>query len=187
MVPRMATNLPDVHTRLSALVRSDKRTGPEWALLLGLGIQSFHDRLKGRTRWTLCDAVTIAATLGTTVDALVGDEDLELGYDLEPDAAGIEKAANGPAAKAALDSAAGKAASAMKSLAGALKSASFFQFRKTVKAIPAEMVDGEMTAFVGSDSPGWHLQEFGTAHEKPKAIIRRGMKQSGIRFEEGSG
>lgn len=108
------------------------------------------------------------------------------GWRFEPDAAGIEAAAHGPAVKPALDAAASKAAGAMKNLAGRLRSPSFFSFRSSVKAIPAEMIDGEMTAFAGSDSPGWHLQEFGTAHAKPTAIIRRGMKQSGIRFEEGN-
>lgn len=108
------------------------------------------------------------------------------GWRFDPDPAGIKEVAHGPAVKPALDAAASKAAGAMKNLAGRLRSASFFQFRSSVKAIPAEMVDGEMTAYAGSDSPGWHLQEYGTARAKPTAIIRRGMKQSGIRFEEGT-
>lgn len=89
----MRTASPDVHGRISALIRADARTGSEWALLLGLGRQALHDRLKGRTRWTLCDAVTIAAELGTTLDALVGDEDLPLGYTLDTTASDEEVAA----------------------------------------------------------------------------------------------
>lgn len=108
------------------------------------------------------------------------------GWRFEPDRPGIEAVAHGPAVKPALDAAATKAAGSMRNLAGALRSASFFRFRSSISAIPAELVHGEMTAYAGSDSPGWHLQEYGTARAKPTAIIRRGMKQSGIRFEEGT-
>lgn len=70
------------HARITTAVRSDARTGVEWAALLGIGPQSLSDRLRTRTAWTLADAVTIAATLCVSVDALVGNDDLPLGYTL---------------------------------------------------------------------------------------------------------
>ena len=68
--------------RISTAVRLDDRNGTEWAITLGMSRQSLSDRLRGRTPWTLADAVTIASTLAISLDRLVGDEDLPTGYAL---------------------------------------------------------------------------------------------------------
>lgn len=107
------------------------------------------------------------------------------GFRFEKDDAGIKRVANGPGVAHALDKAAAKAEGKIKALAGNLSAGAFLGFRGSIRSIKSRDVSGEQTAYVGSDSPGWHLQEFGTSRTRPKAIIRRGMKTSGIRFEEG--
>lgn len=109
------------------------------------------------------------------------------GFRFEPDRAGIERVATGPAVDAVLNERAQAAAGKMRNLAGSLRAGSFFRFRSSIRVIRARGHGDDRAAYVGSDSPGWHLQEFGTARERPRAIIRRAMKSTpGIRFEEGS-
>lgn len=107
------------------------------------------------------------------------------GFRFDPHLPGIEAVSTGAGVAPALDKAAEKAATKMRNLAAKMKSSDFFDFRKSISTVKSRKIAGEQVAYVGSDSPGWHLQEFGTAQQKPRAIIRRGMKQSGIRFEEG--
>lgn len=108
------------------------------------------------------------------------------GFRFDPHLPGIAKVSTGPGVAPLLDKAAEKAATKMKGLAGKMKSSAFFDFRKSIKTVKSHTIAaGDAVAYVGSDSPGWHLQEFGTASQPPRAIIRRGMKTSGIRFEEG--
>jgi hypothetical protein len=76
----MRTSPSNVHQRIAALVREDARTGTEWAGLLGYSRQNLQHRLNGRTPWTLCDAMAVAPVLGMSLDALVGDDDLDIGY-----------------------------------------------------------------------------------------------------------
>lgn len=107
------------------------------------------------------------------------------GWKFRPDEAGIKAVSTGPGVDVALNLAAQAAAARMRSLAAGMKSGSFFKFRSTIKAVKASGTGKERAAYAGSSSPGWHLQEFGTAHDRPHAVIRRGMKASGVRFEEG--
>lgn len=76
----MRTPPANVHQRITTLIRSDDRNGTEWADLLGMSRQNLHHRLTLRTPWTLCDAMVIAPALGMSLDALVGEDDLELGF-----------------------------------------------------------------------------------------------------------
>lgn len=69
--------------KIADAVRSSGRRHSELALQLGLSKVSFSDRMHGRTRWTLCDAIALAGILGVTLDDLVSfEQDLELGYAL---------------------------------------------------------------------------------------------------------
>lgn len=72
-----------VQDRVSAAVRLSPLTGREWADLLECSPQGVSDRLRGRTAWTLADTMTIAATLRVSVDALVGTDDLPIGFVLD--------------------------------------------------------------------------------------------------------
>jgi hypothetical protein len=106
-------------------------------------------------------------------------------FRFDPDPAGIKKISEeGAAVNRALDLAADDAAAGMKRLAGGLDRDDFFGFRDSIKTIPAK--DG--VAYVGSDSPGWHLQEFGTRHTRPRAVLRRALRAvRGLNFKEGPG
>lgn len=115
-------------------------------------------------------------------------------FRFEPDPDGIaEVSEHGPAVAAALTDAAERAASKMRSLSGGMDSEDFFGFRDSIKVIPAaedtrRMAIGSQkgVAFVGSDSPGWHLQEFGTRRQRPRSIIRRALRMvPGVDFKEG--
>lgn len=108
------------------------------------------------------------------------------GFRFDPDTAGIDRVSTGPQIAPVIDIAAAKAEQTMRQLAGRLSGQAFMGFRRTIRRRRARSVDGEMTAYVGSDSPVWHLQEYGTEHTRALAIIRRAMKKTaGIRFEEG--
>lgn len=109
------------------------------------------------------------------------------GFRFDPHLPGIKAVSTGPGVAPFIDKAAGKAAGKMRNLASKLKRSAFFDFRDSIKTVKSRTIGEDVVAYVGSDSPGWHLQEFGTARQQPRAIIRRGMKQSGIRFEEGPG
>lgn len=61
----------------------------------------------------------------------------------------------------------------------------FFRYRSSVRYVPAQTVSNldDMFAAVGSDSPGWHLVEFGTVRYPARAPIRRGVQESGIELD----
>lgn len=61
-------------------VRASSLTVREVALVLGLSRPAVYDRLRGRTDWTLREAALVAKVLGVSLDELVGDVDLPLGY-----------------------------------------------------------------------------------------------------------
>ncbi|MBD3784045.1 MAG: helix-turn-helix transcriptional regulator [Micrococcales bacterium] len=51
------------------------------ATRLGLTQPAFSDRMRGRTPWTLRDAIGVARELGVSLDDLVGmQDDLPLGF-----------------------------------------------------------------------------------------------------------
>lgn len=102
----------------------------------------------------------------------------------EPDRIAAELLA-ASAASAALNLAAQAALLRMRTFAGGMRATSYFAFRGSLSVIHARPHDPDPTAYVGSSSPGWHLQEYGTQHNAPRAILRRGIKAIGIRFEEG--
>lgn len=115
-------------------------------------------------------------------------------FRFDPDPQGIETVSStGPVVAAALTDAAVRAGAKMKALAAGMDRDDFFGFRDSIRVIPARedvrrisvgSVDG--AAFVGSDSPGWHLQEFGTRRTRARAIIRRALRAvPGIDFKEG--
>lgn len=60
----------DVHRRITAAIRADRRTPSQWARGLGMNPSTLNHRLNGRTPWTLDEALEIAYRLGTTVDAI---------------------------------------------------------------------------------------------------------------------
>lgn len=112
-----------------------------------------------------------------------------------PDPDGIaEVSEHGPAVAAALTDAAERAAAKMKTLSAGMARDDFFGFSSSIKVIPAAedtrriAIGSEKgVAFVGSDSPGWHLQEFGTRRQRPRAILRRALRMvPGIDFKEGA-
>lgn len=114
-------------------------------------------------------------------------------FRFEPDPRGIEEiTSSGPAVDRALNEAADKAAELMRRNARTLDADDFFGMRDSISVIPARgdtsriaIGSQDGVAFVGSDSPGWHLQEYGTARQAPRAIIRRAMRAvRGVRFEE---
>lgn len=107
------------------------------------------------------------------------------GFRFAPHLPGIEKVSKGPAIMPELDKAAEKAAGKMRGFASGMKRSAFFDFRGSIRVVRSRMEGDEAVAYVGSGAPGWHLQEFGTARQRPRAVIRRGMKASGIKFEEG--
>jgi len=116
-------------------------------------------------------------------------------FRFEPDPKGIEEVSTtGPVVAAALTDAAERAASKMKTLSAGMGSEDFFGFRDSIHVIPAaedprRMAIGSQkgVAFVGSDSPGWHLQEFGTRRQRARAIIRRALRAvPGVDFKEGA-
>lgn len=107
------------------------------------------------------------------------------GFRFDPNPAGIDDLAKGsPATAFALEEAAAIAAENMTRLA-TLSGSAFFDFRGSIDWFDARDVGGELVAYAGSDSPGWHLQEYGTSRLHPFAILRKGIKAAGIRFEEG--
>ena len=115
-------------------------------------------------------------------------------FRFEPDPRGIEEVSTqGPVVAAALTDAAENAAAKMKSLAAGMDAEDFFGFRESIAVIPAaedtrRIAIGSQkgAAFVGSSSPGWHLQEFGTRRQRPRSIIRRALRMvPGIDFKEG--
>lgn len=63
-------------TRITALVRLDRRNGSQWATLLGCSRTALSDRLRGRTLWSLRDAQIVALILDLSLDDLVGQDDL---------------------------------------------------------------------------------------------------------------
>lgn len=84
MVTNMQTNPATAQDRIRAALihhaRSCTLTGTDWGALLGLGRVAWSDRLRGRTPFTLSDAIVIAHHLEESLDALVGDDDMPLGF-----------------------------------------------------------------------------------------------------------
>ena len=66
--------------RIAQAVRASGRSGVYLATKLGMTQPAFSDRMRGRTPWTLADAIAIADDLGVSLDGLVGREDLPIGY-----------------------------------------------------------------------------------------------------------
>lgn len=67
--------------QIAAAIRRSPRSQRFYASALGLSPQAMNDRMRGRTRWSLADAIILSRLLGKTVDELVGDEDLPtVGY-----------------------------------------------------------------------------------------------------------
>jgi len=89
----MDTLTPDpLQARVSAAVRLSHRTGRQWADLLEVSPQALSDRLRHRTAWTLADAAAIAGALEVSLDALIGPDDLPIGYVVvRDDAAALER------------------------------------------------------------------------------------------------
>jgi hypothetical protein len=107
------------------------------------------------------------------------------GWRFEPDPAGIEALCKRSAPTAvALNTAAAEAERNMQRLA-TMSGSAFFEFRDSIHSVAAKIEGDELTAYAGSDSPGWHLQEYGTSRLSPRGIIRKGIKAAKIKFEEG--
>jgi hypothetical protein len=62
------------------VVASSGRSQASWALALGLSRQSFNDRMRFRTAWTLADAIALAEGMGIELDQLVGSDDMPIGF-----------------------------------------------------------------------------------------------------------
>lgn len=103
-----------------------------------------------------------------------------------PDPHGIDEISKGKAVAVLLTDAAERGAARVRNLAKNLKRSDFLSFRDAIAVMPAKKVGDTYEAAVTADSPGWHLQEYGTSRIRAKAIIRKGMRQApGIDFEEG--
>lgn len=105
-------------------------------------------------------------------------------FRFDRDDQGIEGAANGPAIGDLLTNAAQQGAASAEGL-GPRRATSFMNWRKSIRAVPARRTSEGMEAAFGSDSPGWHLVEYGTANTRPYAALRRAARAVGLRFEEG--
>ncbi len=66
--------------RIAKAIRRSGLRDAHFARSLGLSTPAMSDRMRGRTRWTLTEAALIARMLGVSLDDLVGDDDLDLGY-----------------------------------------------------------------------------------------------------------
>lgn len=114
-------------------------------------------------------------------------------FRFELDEQGVaEITSGGPAVDRALNAAADRAADNMRRNARRFEVDDYFRFAQSIKVIPARDDPSRIAigsepgvAYVGSDSPGWHLQEYGTARQSPRAVIRRGLRAvKDLRFEE---
>lgn len=102
-----------------------------------------------------------------------------------PDEHGIFELTSGEEIAPLLDQAARNAADRMRTLSAQMHRSSYFAFRASIVTRAARRgPDRVFVAYAGSTSPGWHLQEFGTSRQPPRAILRRGIAQSGITFRE---
>ena len=61
----------------------------------------------------------------------------------------------------------------------------FYDYHRSIRYVPARRTPDGLEAAVGSDSPGWHLVEYGTQRFSPLAPIRRGVEEAGIELTEG--
>lgn len=105
------------------------------------------------------------------------------GFEFKPDKAGIERVLEGPGVARVLDRSAESAASKMRAMAPR----GFFRYKESISAKKARKTSEGLAAAAGSDSPGWHLVEFGTVSQPPRAVIRKALRSiRSIRFEEGS-
>lgn len=72
--------------QISTRLRLSGVTHETLAQALGMSRPAISDRMRGRTRWTLLEAIEIARLMGITLDALAGDNDLDVDYTLtEPE------------------------------------------------------------------------------------------------------
>lgn len=67
---------------IAAVVRASGRKHIYVATALGMTQPAFSDRMRGRTPWTLADAMTLAELLHVSLDQLVGNQDLPVGFTL---------------------------------------------------------------------------------------------------------
>lgn len=99
----------------------------------------------------------------------------------EPDEAGIKDVLNGPGVRKHIDTVTSQIADAARRLAPS----GFMEYRKSIESIPATDGPDGPVGYAGSDHPGWHLAEYGTARSPARAPLRNAVAQVGIRFEEG--
>lgn len=106
-------------------------------------------------------------------------------FRFEPDKPGIEDVVNGPGVADYLTAIARDAADRIRRRAPHGRDA-FFNYWRSVRYVPAQRgPDGTLEAAAGSDSPGWHLAEYGTERLAPIAPIRRGVEEVGIEIKTG--
>lgn len=65
---------------IARAVRASGRKDIYVATHLGLAQTPFSDRMRGRTPFTLAEAIKIARLLDISLDELVGDDDLPCGF-----------------------------------------------------------------------------------------------------------
>lgn len=107
-------------------------------------------------------------------------------FKFERDDSGISEVVNGPGVAEHLTAVARDAADRIKRRAPQGRD-SFFNYWRSVRYVPAQMTGDGLEAAAGSDSPGWHLAEYGTSRLAPIAPIRRGVEEVGIELEGGRG
>ncbi len=106
-------------------------------------------------------------------------------FKFTPDQRGIDDVLTGPDLGKFLTDVAVDAAGRIEKH-GPTSKDSFMGWKGSVVALPARPDGDSIAALVGSESPGWHLVEYGTATTQPYAAIRKGVRETGVRFEEGS-
>jgi len=107
---------------------------------------------------------------------------MPVGFRFTPDDQGIYEVANGAGVRGILTERAQVAAKEVRRLSP--KKRHFFSYTKSVKAVPAKKVGKGYESAVEVDSPGWHLVEYGSRYSTATAPLRRGVRNSGLRFEE---
>lgn len=104
------------------------------------------------------------------------------GFRFTPNEDGIHEVSTGAEVGKLLTQYARDAARNIKRLAPTKRG--FMDYRKNVKAIAARRGPDGFEAQVVVDTPVWHLPEYGTAEHRATAPIRKGVKETGIQFEE---
>lgn len=101
------------------------------------------------------------------------------GFRFELDASGVDEVVNGRGVAEHLTAIAADARTKIQRRAPFGRDA-FFDYHGSIRYVPARRGPDGLEAAVGSDSPAWHLVEFGTARYEPRAPIRRGVEEAGI-------